>query len=163
MKILAIFFLVIFLPVTARAQSSAQPVLPGFLTTSGCPGSLSPCYLPYSDANPLPVTVSTSGSASPTTNSSSAITTGGTFQTISASSTARKSFDFVNLCNITGNCTTINNLCYIYLGATGTPTTANSIPVGPGQEYLRADGAIPSDAIRVTCDGTADKFYLGLQ
>lgn len=43
---------------TAQAQSTAAQVLPGSLTTSGCPGSISPCYLPYSNSNPLPVNAS---------------------------------------------------------------------------------------------------------
>lgn len=50
------------LPLPAHAQSSAQPVLPGFLSTSGCPSvNLTPCYLPYSNTNPLPVTSSGGG------------------------------------------------------------------------------------------------------
>lgn len=42
----------------ALAQSTAQPVLPGFLTTTGCPSGSTVCYLPYSVTNPLPVTSS---------------------------------------------------------------------------------------------------------
>lgn len=39
-----------------HAQSTAQPVTPGYLTTSGCSGSQSPCFKPYTTLNPLPVT-----------------------------------------------------------------------------------------------------------
>lgn len=52
----------------AYAQSTAQPVLPGSLTTSGCPGSISPCYLPYSNSNPLPVSASITPSGTQDTN-----------------------------------------------------------------------------------------------
>lgn len=37
------------------AQSSAQPVTPGFLSTTGCSAGLTVCFLPYSNTNPLPV------------------------------------------------------------------------------------------------------------
>lgn len=40
----------------AEAQSTATPVLPGSLTTSGCQPGFTSCYAPYSNANPLPVT-----------------------------------------------------------------------------------------------------------
>lgn len=113
---------------------------------------------PSSGVTPTPIPPS----AGPTTNSSTTITTGGTFQTIANANTSRKSLDFVNICSVTGNCTTANNLCYLYFGS-GTPTVANSIVVGPGQDYLRSSGIVPSDIIKATCDGTADNFYLGLQ
>ena len=52
---------------------TAQQVLPGFLSTTLCGTGLSPCWLPYSVANPLPVTggggggsLSATASASPT-------------------------------------------------------------------------------------------------
>lgn len=39
----------------AQAQTAAQ-VVPGFLTTTGCPSaSLTPCFVPYSATNPIPV------------------------------------------------------------------------------------------------------------
>lgn len=42
---------------TAFAQSTANRVLPGVLTTVGCPSAnLTPCWAPYSSTNPLPIT-----------------------------------------------------------------------------------------------------------
>ncbi len=51
----------------AFAQSTATPVLPGFLTTTGCPSGQTVCYLPYSATNPLAVTSapSTTGGITP--------------------------------------------------------------------------------------------------
>lgn len=107
--------------------------------------------------------ITTFPGASSTTPGDSTITVGGTFQTIAAASTSRKSLDFVNVCNVGSNCTTTGNLCYLYIAASGTPTTANSIPVVPGQEYIRSSGVVPSDAIQATCDGTGDHFALKVQ
>lgn len=96
--------------------------------------------------------------AAPSTDKSGTITTGGTFQTIAAANTSRKSFEFQNVCHIAGNCTTVANNCYLFFAASGSPTTAKSKVIGPGQEYLRSEGAVPSDAIQATCDGNSDKF-----
>ena len=49
------------LPISAHAQSTADPVLPGMLVTSGCPGGKLSCFVPYSNSNPLPVTGSSGG------------------------------------------------------------------------------------------------------
>lgn len=54
-KFLAIIFCL--LPLWSHAQSTANPIQPGFLTTSSCPGGASSCFIPYSSANPLPVGV----------------------------------------------------------------------------------------------------------
>jgi hypothetical protein len=114
------------------------------------------------DANGVPI-VSSGASAASATNSSSTITTGGTFQTISAASTSRKSLEFTNICNVTGNCTATTNYCYIFIAASGTPSTANSVPVPPGAMYVRSMGAIPTDAIQATCAGNGDKYALKVQ
>jgi hypothetical protein len=105
----------------------------------------------------------TIGSPSSQTNSASTITTGGTFQTIAASSTSRRSLEFQNVCNKSGNCTATTDNCYLYIAGSGTPTTAKSIVVAPGQSYLRSSGAIPSDAIQATCDSNGDAYYLAVQ
>jgi hypothetical protein len=103
------------------------------------------------------------GAPSATTDSSGTITTGGTFATLLASNTARKSLEFTNVCNIAANCTTTANYCYITTVASGSATKGNSIPIPPGASYLRSSGAIPSDAIAGTCDGTGDKYRLASQ
>lgn len=150
MKKLLLALLLLVAP-AAFAQSAAEPVLPGFLTTTGCPGGASTCYL-ASGAIPSSVT-----------NSAGSITTGGTFQTIAAANTARKTLDFVNICNVAGNCNATTDVCYLYFGTLGSATTANSIPVSAGQEYIRSTGTIPSAAINATCTATGDKFYLQTQ
>jgi hypothetical protein len=40
----------------AHAQSTATPVLPGYLSTTGCSPGQTVCFMPYSTLNPLPVT-----------------------------------------------------------------------------------------------------------
>lgn len=113
----------------------------------------------------LGVTVPLLEGASPsaTTDGSGTVTTGGTFATILAASAARKSFEFTNICNVAANCTTTGNYCYITTVAFGSAAKANSIPIPPGASYLRSSGAIPSDAIAGTCDGTGDKYRLASQ
>jgi hypothetical protein len=161
-KWLALLFLLV--PTLALAQSTAQPVQPGSITTSGCPSGFLSCFSPYSGTNPLPVTPSGSGAVpAATTNSASTIVTGGTFQTIASASTTRKSVEFENVCLKSGNCTATTNNCYLYIAASGSGTTANSIVVPPGASYLRANGTIPSDAVSATCDGTGDHYYLSIQ
>lgn len=120
---------------------------------------------PVNSAHPLPITgtVSASTIATSQTNSSGSITVGGTFQQIAAASATRKSFEFHNVCTKAGNCTATSNNCYLYVAAAGTPGTDNSIIVPAGATYLRASGAVPSDQIRATCDGTGDKYYLSVQ
>lgn len=97
------------------------------------------------------------------TNSSTTVTTGGTFQTVAAANAARKSLEIVNACNVVTNCTTTSNYCYVFIAGSGSPSKANAIPLAPGQGYLRSSGTVPSDAIQATCDGTGDKFYLAVQ
>jgi hypothetical protein len=108
-------------------------------------------------------TVAATGSPASQTISSSTITTGGTFQTIAVSNSTRLSYEFQNVCSKSGNCTATTNNCYVYVAASGTPTTAKSIIVPPGGAYLRSSGAVPNNAIQATCDGTGDAYYLSVQ
>ena len=39
----------------AFAQSTAMPIVMGYLSSSGCSGSLVSCFVPYTAANPMPV------------------------------------------------------------------------------------------------------------
>lgn len=118
-------------------------------------------------AAPMPVIPGSSFSipnASATTDASSTITLGGTFQTIAAANTARRSFEFVNICGVTSACTATTNYCYLFFAAFGSPSkTTDTIPVAPGASYLRSSGSIPSDAIQATCDGTGDHYRLAVQ
>lgn len=113
-----------------------------------------------STANPMPVdgTVLAQPNASTTTNDSGTITTGGTFQQIAAASTSRLSLDVQNL--------NASDSCYIYFGTTAAANSAgvnSAIKVAASQEYLRSSGAIPSDAIQITCSTNSDKFYAAVQ
>lgn len=66
LKLLSTYFLMTLLALPANAQSTADPVIPGLLVTSGCPSGVSSCFKQYSSTNPLPVTVSTSSSGAST-------------------------------------------------------------------------------------------------
>lgn len=105
----------------------------------------------------------TTGAASSEVDRSGTVAAGGTFQTAAASASGRLSIHFQNICNVTGKCTAQTNFCYVNVNDAVSATTSNSLAIAPGQAYLRSDGAIPSNAIRVTCDGTGDKFYLTTQ
>jgi hypothetical protein len=105
----------------------------------------------------------TTGSAHATTNDSTTITTGGTFQQIQATTTSRLSVEVQNICGVGSNCTTTANNCYVYFGTTGSASKTNSTLIPPYGDYLRSNGTIPSDAINVTCDGTADHIMVTVQ
>ena len=118
-----------------------------------------------------PATMDTTGAlctnavsaGSATMEASSTITTGGTFQTVAAANTARRSFEFINICNVASACTTTADNCYLFFAASGSPTKNNSIPVPAGGSYLRSAGAVPTDAIQATCDGAGDHYRLAVQ
>ena len=57
MKNIIVFIVALLIASPVLAQSTAQQTQPGYLTTSGCSG-LSPCFIPYSSVNPMPVTAS---------------------------------------------------------------------------------------------------------
>lgn len=56
MKDLTFIFLILLSSSSAMAQSTATPVTPMILTTTGCPGSQLSCAVPISPTNPLPTT-----------------------------------------------------------------------------------------------------------
>lgn len=47
--------ILVFTCANALAQSTAGNVIPGYLATSGCPGSQTSCFIQYSPTNPVPV------------------------------------------------------------------------------------------------------------
>lgn len=98
----------------------------------------------------------------PSIDASGSIAAGGTFQAVTLPTGVVHSVDFINICSVSGNCTSSADSCQLYFGA-GTPTVANSIPVPASFEYLRSSGAVPNDAMQVTCTSTGDKFYLKFQ
>lgn len=63
MKILLrlIVLALLALPSVASAQSTATPVLPGYITTTGCPSTnLTPCFIQYGSTVPISGSVSLS-------------------------------------------------------------------------------------------------------
>jgi hypothetical protein len=52
-----IALLAILLAPDAYAQSTAEPLQMGFLSTASCPGGATVCFIPYSSTNPAPVAV----------------------------------------------------------------------------------------------------------
>jgi hypothetical protein len=106
-------------------------------------------------------TVTALPSIAPTTDHSSMVTTGGTFQTVASANPARQSLEIVNLCNVAGKCTNVTDFCYVSFAAS--PSTSNAVPLQPGWAYSRTAGVIPSDAIAVTCDNTGDHFRATVQ
>ena len=76
-------------PLGAMAQSTAMPVTPGYLTTSGCPTGVTACFVAYGAAgqaittNPSPVAANT--------DLNSTVATGGAYQQLLAASATRKS------------------------------------------------------------------------
>lgn len=89
-----------------------------------------------------------------TTNSSAAIVTGNTFQSVLSAvtnNTQRRSLTIQN------NNTTDN--CWLFVGA-GSPTKANSMLLLPGGAYARYFPYVPSDPIQATCVTAGDTIYV---
>jgi hypothetical protein len=95
----------------------------------------------------------------PTKNSSVAIATGSTFQSVLAAavgSTQRNSLTIQN-----------NNInadnCWVFIGPNASATKATSILLAPGASYTRYYPFIPNDNISATCATTADTVYVDTQ
>lgn len=88
-----------------------------------------------------------------TTNASGTITSGGTFQSILASSATRKG------CLIQ-NPTTATEPLYVFFGANGSATTANSISLGPGASVSCAVGGlgVATDNVSATATTTSHAY-----
>lgn len=129
----------------ALAQSTAEPVVPGYLTTSNCPYGQTTCFVPYG-ANGASIALTT-------TNASGAITTGGTFQSILASSSTRKGC-------LVQNPLTATETLYVYFGANGSATTANAIGLGPGASVTCAVGGlgVATDNVSATAPTSAHAY-----
>lgn len=123
-------------------------IVAAILALLGCSPAFAQTYL-----NP------TSGSIVdlPTTNSSVAITTGNTFQTVIAAistNNQRKSLTIQN--------NNASDSCWLFIGA-GSATKATAILLASGQAYTRYYPYVPSDAIQATCTTTADTLYVDVQ
>jgi len=91
--------------------------------------------------------------ATTATNASSTITTGGAFQSALASNGARKGCLIQNPISAT-------ETLYVYFGATGSATTANSITLGPGAAVSCAVGGlgVATDNVAVEAATTGHAF-----
>jgi hypothetical protein len=93
-----------------------------------------------------------------TTNNSTTIATGGTFQTVLpvlGTGAVRRSITIQN--NNTGT-----DNCWVFLGS-GAATTAKSILLASGGSYQRYYPYVPSDAVQMTCTTTGDSVYIDTQ
>jgi hypothetical protein len=120
---------------------------------------------PVSVTGSVTATVSGPVTATPTiattTDQSGTVTVGGTFQTVATSSPTRLSLEADNICNVAAQCSSTFDYCYVSFASS--PTKSNSVPIPPGGSYLRASGVIPSDAMKITCDTTGDKYRATVQ
>jgi hypothetical protein len=91
----------------------------------------------------------------PTTNLSTTIGTGNTFQTLTGFTNPRRSLTIQN------NNTNGDN-CWLFIGAAAA-TKGTAILLGQGQGYSRFYPNIPSDALQVTCTTTNDTVYVDAQ
>lgn len=105
------------LPSAVRAQSTATPVAVGHLTTSGCPGAVSVCWVPFSVSDPLPVSATVTGFAPNGTPSAPAHIS---VTDVTAAATLPAASSDIAVSNIGAN------LAYIKFGASA---TTNDLPL----------------------------------
>lgn len=98
-------FLFLLIAPAASAQVTAQPLQPGSLTTSGCPGANTPCFVPYSSVNPLPISViGGSGDTSGFVLTSTGPGTAATFQAPAAAPGVNTASTITQVaCSVSGN------------------------------------------------------------
>lgn len=104
------------------------------------------------------VSVLTPSGATTTTQTSATVTTGGTFQAAIASSTTRKG------CTIQ-NTSALAEPLFVYFGAIGSATTANSFSLASGAsiQCATASLAVITSAVNVTAATTTHAFVIGVQ
>ena len=149
-----LFLLWLFLaPCAAFAQSTATPVVTGYLTTSGCPAGQTSCFVQFGPGGASSVT--TSPVAATSTPHSGTITAGGTFQVAIASSSTRLG------CTIQNPVTATETL-FVFFGANGSATTSNSIGLAPGAAVscTTQTGAVLTDSVDVDA-ATTGHAYVG--
>ena len=128
--------LIALLPAAAWAQSTAMPVLPGFLTTTGCKNGQSVCFVP--SAGPLAYSLSTSASV------------GTSSGTLLAAGAANRALLI---------CTLPASSANVWLNLTGGAAVASAgvaVPGGGGCALLSSGGPLPlpaATAITAITDG----------
>ena len=129
--LLLAFLLPLLLPSDARAQSTADQVVPGYVTTTGCPGGLPSCWKPYD----------TTGAGIPTTPGPSSVTptsldistvAGSAVNALSAGHATKGGF--VVTSNAAG-------ICVNQKGAAGTASNGDTACVAQNQPYYLAPSA----------------------
>lgn len=132
------------------AQSSATPVIPGYLTSSGCPPNTTSCFKQFGAGGESDVTAFPAPATS--TPASGTVTTGATFQSIIAASGARLGCFVQNPISAT-------ETLYVFFGTNGSATTANSVQLAPGGSVsCNAGQIVLQDNVSVTAATTAHAF-----
>lgn len=124
------------------------------------------CFVQPPNAVPIPCLADSAGhqiiSTAPlvaaTTNKSTGVLAGGSFQLIAGATGTRKSLEFTNTCNVAANCVSVTDMCYLYFASDNTPSLVSSIVIPPTYTYIRSEGVVPQEAVYATCDGTGDTF-----
>lgn len=97
-----------------------------------------------------------------TTNLSSTIVTGNTFQGITGLALLGSPPAGRRSVTIQNNNTNADN-CWLFIGATANASKATAILLTPGGSYQRYSPYIPSDNFSITCTSTNDTFYADTQ
>ncbi len=147
-KLILLLGLLLGLPLSAQAQTQAS-VIPGYMSTSGCPSGLSVCFVAYGSSLPFTPGVNT---ATPTDRGGT-ITSGGTSQTLAASNTSRKLLLVENPCNAT------EDLFIATAGAATVNGAGNYADLGPcGSASLVVNGIVITGAVTVIAATTGHRF-----
>jgi hypothetical protein len=133
---------------TGAATSANQPTV-----NAAGSGSATSLITVQGNASGTPIPVVATGAGATTTNGSSSITTGGTFQSALASNSSRKG------CLIQNPVAATETL-FVFLGATGSATTANSISLSPGSIFYCAGqtGVVATDNVAITAATTGHTY-----
>lgn len=129
----------------ARAQSTAQPVVPGYLTTSGCSYGLTTCFVQYGSSGPAGGTVNTLPSGVTSADASFTVASGGVYQTVLAASATRKGCTFQNPSTATEP----------VLFKFGTQATAYTISPGQSISCDLPNGLVEQSAVTATATTTS--------
>lgn len=137
------------------AQSTATPVVLGYLTTSGCPAGQTSCFVQY--GTPLPTNTSVSvtvAALSPlavtTTDKGGTITSGGTAQAAIALNASRKGWCIQNDPAATET---------LYVRVNGTASATTGAPLVPGGGACSIQGLIDTAAVSVFAATTGHRWY----
>ncbi len=146
-------------PGIAFGQAQVTPLVGTGNQTSGAiiqqpVGTCTGCTpMPITTAAGVPATVITTPLQKTSTNGSTTVTLGGTFQTLLAASATRDGC-------VIQNPTTATEPLYVFVGITGSATTAAAYSLSPGATFNCANqnGMVITDNIAVTATTTSHAF-----